>query len=114
MEIETIYKRVERNVDQAAVKLIRSKITQIRFSNNSIDISNEWNEELASVFLAKNGRTFIFELKNEKDLEKIVPVSISAIDKLEKNDDFVSLNDKKNTYRKKRMRDEKIEGDRWT
>ncbi len=108
MEIETIYKRVERNVDQAAVKLIRSKVTQIRFSNNSIDINNEWNEELASVFLAKNGRTFIFELKNEKDLEKIVPVSLSAIDNLEKNGDFVSLNDKKNTYRKKRMRDEKL------
>lgn len=108
MDIEEIFRRVEKVSDQAAVNLARSRVTQIRFSNNVIDISNEWNEELASVFLAKNGRTFVFDLKNEKDLEKILPRSTSAIEKIEKNTDFVSLNDRKYTYRKKRMNDRKL------
>ena len=108
MDIEEIFRRVERVSDQAAVNLSRTRVTQIRFSNNVIDISNEWNEELASVFLAKNGRTFMFDLKNEKDLDKILPRSISAIEKIGENTDFVSLNDKKNNYRKKRMNDAKL------
>jgi Putative modulator of DNA gyrase. len=106
MDIEEIFRRVERVSDQAAVNLSKTRVTQIRFSNNVIDISNEWNEELASVFLAKNGRTFMFDLKNEKDLDKILPRSISAIEKIGENTDFVSLNDRKNNYRKKRMNDE--------
>ena len=108
MDIEEIFRRVERVSDQAAVNLSRTRVTQIRFSNNVIDISNEWNEELASVFLAKNGRTFMFDLKNEKDLDKILPRSISAIEKIGENTDFVSLNDRKNNYRKKRMNDGKL------
>ena len=108
MDIEKIFRRVERVSDQAAVNLSKTRVTQIRFSNNVIDISNEWNEELASVFLARNGRTFMFDLKNEKDLDNIIPRSVSAIEKIGKNTDFVSLNDKKNNYRKKRMNDGKL------
>ena len=108
MDIEEIFRRVERVSDQAAVNLSKTRVTQIRFSNNVIDISNEWNEELASVFLARNGRTFMFDLKNEKDLDNIIPRSVSAIEKIGKNTDFVSLNDKKNNYRKKRMNDGKL------
>ena len=108
MEIEKIYEKLEKKVDQAAVKLSRSRVTQVRFSNNMIDITNEWNEELASVFLAKNGRTFVFDLKSEKDLEKIVPRSLAAMENIEKNSDFISLNDKKNVYRKKRIKNEKL------
>ncbi len=108
MEIEDIYTKLEKQVDQAAVKLSRSRITQIRFSNNIIDISNEWNEESASVFLSKNGRTFLFDLRSEKDLEGIMPRSLSALERIEKNGDFVSLNDRKNSYRKKTMNDKKL------
>ncbi|MEM0133882.1 MAG: TldD/PmbA family protein [Thermoplasmatales archaeon] len=108
MDIEDIFRKVEMIADQTSVNVVKSKVTQIRFSNNVIDISNEWTEEMASVFLAKNGRTFLFDLKNEQDLEKMIPHSISAIDKIEKNADFVSLNDRKNTYRKKRMFDRKL------
>ncbi len=108
MEIENIYNRVEKSVDQAAVKLSKSKVTQIRFSNNLIDISNEWNEEYASVFLALDGRTFTFDLKNERDIEKIVPRLLSSMKKIEKNSDFISLNDKSNAYRRKGMRDGKL------
>ena len=108
MDIEEIFRRVKRVSDQAAVNLSKTRVTQIRFSNNVIDISNEWNEELASVFLARNGRTFMFDLKNEKDLDNIIPRSVSAIEKIGKNTDFVSLNDKKNNYRKKRMNDGKL------
>ncbi len=108
MEIEYIYTKLEKQVDQAAVKLSRSRVTQIRFSNNIIDISNEWNEESASVFLSKNGRTFLFDLRNERDLERIMPRSLSALEKIEKNGDFVSLNDKKNSYRKKMMNDKRL------
>ncbi len=106
--MEKIYGSVERKVDQAAVKLTRSRVTQVRFSNNRIDISNEWNEESASVFLANGGRTFMFELRNERDLEKTVPASLKAMDKIGKNGDFISLNDRKYTYRKKRMIDQKL------
>jgi PmbA protein len=108
MEIEGIYTKLEKLVDQAAVKLSRSRVTQIRFSNNIIDISNEWNEEYASVFLSKNGRTFLFDLRSERDLERIMPRSLSALEKIEKNGDFVSLNDKKNSYRKKTMNDKRL------
>lgn len=108
MEIDEIYSRVEREVDQSAVKLVRSRISQVRFSNNLIDISNEWDEEAASVFLAKEGRTFAFDLRSVKDLQKILPRSLSALANIDKNNDFVSLNDKKGTYRKKKANDKKL------
>jgi PmbA protein len=108
MDIEKIYAKLEKRVDQAAVKLTRSRVTQVRFSNNLIDITNEWNEELASVFLAKNGRTFVFDLKSEDDLDGIASRALSALKSIEKNEDFFSLNDKKSTYRNKKMRDEKL------
>ncbi|MCL4333528.1 MAG: TldD/PmbA family protein, partial [Candidatus Thermoplasmatota archaeon] len=98
----------ERKVDQAAVHLTRSRVTQIRFSNNQVDISNEWNEEFASIFLAKNGRTFMFDLKREADLEKMASLAISALDSIEKNEDFFSLYDRKGKYRKKDMKDERL------
>jgi PmbA protein len=108
MEIEQIYKKVEREVDQAAVKLLRSIVTQVRFSNNMIDITNQWNEETASVFVAKKGKTFMFNVRNEDDLEKIMPRSLEAMQNIEKNDDFLSLNDKKNVYRQKKFKDQKF------
>jgi PmbA protein len=110
MEIERIYRRVEKEVDQAAVKLSRSVVTQIRFSNNMIDINNQWNEEMASIFMAKNGKTFMFNVRNEDDLEKIMPRSLGAMDNIERNDDFFSLNDKKNVYRQKKFKDQKLRG----
>ncbi|MCL5789833.1 MAG: TldD/PmbA family protein [Candidatus Thermoplasmatota archaeon] len=108
MDIEKIYAKLERKVDQAAVHLTRSRVTQIRFSNNQVDISNEWNEEFASIFLAKNGRTFMFDLKREADLEKMASLAISALDSIEKNEDFFSLYDRKGKYRKKDMKDERL------
>lgn len=108
MDIEKIYAKLERRVGQAAVKLTRSRVAQVRFSNNLIDISNEWNEESATVFLAKKGRTFIFDLKSEDDIEKTSTRAFSALETIEKNEDFFSLNDKKNTYRKKKMRDGRL------
>ncbi len=108
MDAERIYGKLERKVDQAAVKVTRSNITQVRFSNNKIDITNTWDEESASVFLAKNGRTFVFELRYEEDLERILAKALGTLEKIEKNPDFISLNDKKNTFRKKSIKGKKL------
>lgn len=108
MDVERIYGKMERKVDQAAVKVTRSNITQVRFSNNKIDITNTWDEESASVFLAKNGRTFLFELRREEDLERILAKALGTLEKIEKNPDFISLNDKRNTFRKKSIRGKKL------
>jgi len=108
MDIEKMYNKVSRKVDQAAIKITRIKIDQARFSNNEIDINNSWDVEDASIFLAKNGRTFMFNLKNENDLDNLLDLSVKAISNIEKNDDFISLNDKKQKYRKRRENNERI------
>lgn len=108
MDIEKMYNKVSRKVDQAAVKITRIKIDQVRFSNNEIDINNSWDVEDASIFLAKNGRTFMFNLKNENDLDNLLDLSVKALSNIEKNDDFISLNDKKQKYRKRKESNEKI------
>ncbi len=108
MDIEKMYNKVSRKVDQAAVKITRIKIDQVRFSNNEIDINNSWDVEDASIFLAKNGRTFMFNLKNENDLDNLLDLSVKALSNIEKNDDFISLNDKKQKYRKRKENNEKI------
>ncbi|MGC8547274.1 MAG: metallopeptidase TldD-related protein [Thermoplasmata archaeon] len=108
MDIEKMYNKVSRKVDQAAVKITRIKIDQVRFSNNEIDINNSWDVEDASIFLAKNGRTFMFNLKNENDLDNLLDLSVKALSNIEKNDDFISLNDKKQKYRNRKKNNEKI------
>lgn len=108
MDVNSIYDKVSKQADQSAVKVSRAKIEQVRFSNNEIDITNHWDVESASVFMAKEGKTFLFDLKREQDLDSILGISASAMNKIEKNNDFVSLNDKKNSYRNKRTRNKKL------
>ncbi len=108
MDIEKIYGKVSKNVDQAAVKITRIKVDQIRFSNNEIDISNSWNVETASVFIAKEGRTFLFDLKDESDLDKIYSSAVKALPNFSVNEDFLGLNDKKQKYRKREVNNKKI------
>lgn len=100
MDIDIIYNKIEKKVDQAAVKISRVRVDQVRFSNNEIDINNSWDTEGASVFMAKDGRTFMFDLKDESDLESLLESSMNALSRIEKNGDFVSLNDRKQSYRK--------------
>jgi PmbA protein len=100
MDIEQIYKKAEREVDQAAVSVIKTEVTQVRFSNNKIDISNRWNVEGASVFLAKEGRTFMFDLKDENDIDRTLSFSLKALKNSGKNEDFYSLSDRRYSYRK--------------
>ncbi len=108
MDIEKMYNKASKKVDQAAVKVTRIKVDQVRFSNNEIDINNSWDVEDASIFLAKNGRTFMFDLKNEGDLDNLLEISVKALSNIEKNDDFVGLNDKKQKYRKREDKNEMI------
>lgn len=108
MDMDKIYGNVEKKVDQAAVRVVNSRVTQIRFSNNEVDISNSWNVEGASIFLAKDGKTFLFDLNDEKNLEKTLAFSLRALEHGAKNDDFVSLNDRKNSYRNMKVKNDKL------
>ncbi|MGC8644815.1 MAG: metallopeptidase TldD-related protein [Thermoplasmata archaeon] len=108
MDVNRVYEKVSKVVDQAAVKRLVSNVTQVRFSNNSIDITNTWNEELITVFLAKGKKTFAFDLRDEKDLDAILERAVSSLKGIEDNKDFVSLNDRRNTYRTVRSRDERL------
>jgi PmbA protein len=108
MDLNKIYEKVSRVSDQAAVKKVTSRTTQVRFSNNAIDITNTWNEELVTVFLAQGKKTFSFDLRDERALEDTLNRAVSALKGIEENNDFVSLNDRKNSYRTKGNRDEKL------
>ncbi|MEM4091023.1 MAG: DNA gyrase modulator, partial [Thermoplasmatales archaeon] len=99
MDLDRIYSKVSRKADQAAVKKVKMKITQVRFSNNEIDIINTWNEELASVFMANGKKTFAFELRDEADIDDVLTKAMPSLNNIEDNKDFVSLNDKKFNYR---------------
>ena len=108
MDIDKIFSRVSMNVDQAAVKIVRTRVEQVRFSNNEIDISNSWNTEGVSIFLAKDGKTFAFDLRNEEQLDRTLNFAESALRNIAKNNDFISLNDRKQTYRKRKSNTVKL------
>ncbi|MEM0167357.1 MAG: metallopeptidase TldD-related protein [Thermoplasmatales archaeon] len=100
MDLYKIYDKVSKKSDQSALKAVELKTTQVRFSNNAIDIINTWSEEYISVFMAKGKKTFSFELKDEGDLDDILAKATNSLESVEDNHDFFSLNDNKYTYRK--------------
>lgn len=86
---------LELGADEAAAKRIEKDDVQIRFSNNSVDISNRWLDESLAVFIAVNGRTTGVEIKNEAEMKDTIEKAVSFAKKLPENPDFRGLYDRK-------------------
>lgn len=109
MEIHDIFDAAKKyKFDEIVVKKINSSITQIKFSNNQIDISNGWNEENYEIFVSRGKRIYSFDLKNQLELKKSLQIADRYVNLLEENPDFESINTKKYSYRKRINRTERI------
>ncbi len=109
MEIHDVFDAVKKyKFDEIVVKKVNSIITQVKFSNNQIDISNSWNEENYEIYVSRAKRIYAFDLKGQQELKKSLETADKYVDMLEENPDFDSINSKKHIYRKRKNRTEKI------
>lgn len=110
MEVQEIFELLRKyNYDEIVVQKFQTDTKQVKFSNNQIDIDNSWVEENFAIYISKGKKIVSFEVKDQKDLQKIIEMANKTIELIEENPDFSSINSKKFSYRKRINRTDKIE-----
>jgi len=94
--------------EEVIVRKLSTKTQQVKFSNNEIDITNNWDETGFDIYVTKGRKIYNFDVKNEKDLEKSVINAEKALRLLEDNPDYFKINSEKYQYRSRSNRIIKI------
>jgi hypothetical protein len=94
--------------EEVIVRKLSTRTQQVKFSNNEIDITNNWDETGFDIYVTKGRKIYNFDVKNEKDLEKSVINAEKALRLLEDNPDYFKINSEKYQYRSRSNRIIKI------
>ncbi len=94
----------KRDFDEVVVRKLSTNIQQVKFSNNEIDITNNWNESGFDVYVTKGRKIYNFEVKNERELERSVNSAEKALKLLDDNPDYIKINSEKYNYRNRTNR----------
>ncbi len=96
MDVENILNMALRlGAEEVIAKRTVKDDLQVRFSQNRVDILNNWISESTNVFIAVDGRTTGVEIKDEKFAEKELEKAMEFAKKLPKNPDFRGIYDRK-------------------
>ncbi len=83
---------------QVALELVQENVDQVRFSSNTKDLHNHWNEESISVFAETNGRTVSTVIKDASALDSAVARLKEIAARTPENPSFSSLNPEPQSY----------------
>ncbi|MCL6014931.1 MAG: hypothetical protein M1323_04815, partial [Candidatus Thermoplasmatota archaeon] len=79
-DLDLIRRNVKKlNLDSYAIRLIRTNIEQIRFSNNLVDLRNYWTREGISIFLNSGKKITEISLDNDSNIEEKIEKSYRAM-----------------------------------
>ncbi len=86
--------------DEAAVEIIKTTESQIRFSNNSIDIAKKWISHRINIFVAEDGRMAVSTFEDVKVAKRSLEKLHSYIKLLPIHKNYVQLPEGPFNYRK--------------
>ncbi|QRF75280.1 peptidase PmbA [Thermoplasmatales archaeon] len=97
--IDRIYEKLSRmGMDEIVINGVSSDTEQLRFSNNSKDLLNQWYEIEYSVFAARGKRMAEVTLKSENEVDAKLEELRHMIERVPENPSFFGINPKKETY----------------
>lgn len=85
---------LEKGADDAIVNSYRTDTRQIRFSENSIDIFNRWNETYLHLFLSMKRKVVSSTIKGADDFRHIVDAAIRTAEVSQPSEDYTGIADK--------------------
>ena len=91
MSERIVSEAVRKGADDAIVNGISSDTRQIRFSENRIDIFNNWKDASFHLFLSKRKRVVATTIKGNDNYREAVRRAIDTADKSEPNDDYFGI-----------------------
>jgi PmbA protein len=100
--IEEVEKIVKREVDDWIIKVEREKAKQIKIANSKIVVTQIWNCDSLTLFLAKGKKTLLSSttISSFNDAKKFAKECLKKIDKAEENVNYEGIAEGKFKYRK--------------
>ncbi len=113
VNIELIRKKISKmELDSYVLRVIKTETEQIRFSNNSVDLRNFWENEGISIFMHRGKKITELSLDNDLEIDKKIENSYRAMLKGEDSTSFNGINTEKySSMEKIRPREESVDLD---
>ena len=97
--VDRIYEKLSRmEMDEIVINEVSSDIEQLRFSQNSRDLLNQWYENEYSVFASRGRRMAEVTLKSESEIDTKLNELRNMIDRVPENPSFFGINPRKEYY----------------
>ncbi len=104
MDIENLRDKILKlGVDEVSILLEEREKRQVRFSNNSIDISKVWLDSTLNVFLSQGKKVFSTAIKDLEKAEELIEKYVKILRTLPENKDFYGINPESQSYEKSKI-----------
>lgn len=101
--VDYVFEKLQRKgMDDIAVERIESSISQVRYSDNSKDLYNDWSEDTISVFAAKGKKIGVINIKDYSSMDKRIDELVDICNRVPENPSYFGINPKKQCYPKPR------------
>ena len=91
--VDRIYEKLSRmGMDEIVINEVSSDIEQLRFSQNSRDLLNQWYEKEYSVFASMGRRMAEVTLKSESEIDTKLNELRNMINRVPENPSFFGIN----------------------
>ena len=112
-DIDLIKRKVGKlGLDSFVIRIIKSEVEQIRFSNNNVDLRNFWVKEGISIFLNSGKKLTDISLDNDSDIEEKIGRAYRSMMGGEDSNTFNGINPEKyNSIERAREREKSVELD---
>ena len=95
-DLDLIKRNVKKlKLDSYVIRLIKTNIEQIRFSNNLVDLRNYWTREGISIFLNSGKKITEISLDNDSNIKEKIEKSYRSMIKGEESNTFNGINPEK-------------------
>jgi len=100
--IEEIEKIIKGKVDDWIIKVEREKAKQIKIANSKIVVTQIWNFDSLTLFLAKGKKTLLSSttISSLNDAQRFVKECLKKVDEAEENENYEGIAEGKFKYRK--------------
>lgn len=88
----------KKDLTDFVVESAHTETDQVRFSQDSRDLTNHWLEDSASIFISRNGRIYSCDISNILNPEEELDRAVSLLNVLPVNENFYGINDESHDH----------------
>ncbi len=91
--LDRLYERLSRrNFDDIVLQQVSGAVSQVRFSNNRVDLESNWVEETIEVFAARGKKIIAYEINDLSRLDSAVEFLTGTVDRMPENPSYEGIN----------------------